>query len=495
MNEDLKNLQYFNILDNQILNNHSNYENVEELLSDTDSKIYAHQNVPDFYSKDTKFYNSLLESPVVGEVLKQADNFATLGIDIKDVVNMICHLGNILNLKDFNRLPDRYICRRMHAHKNYITSALIQLSRTKILDIRYINNKLFIKLNRDLIINDEYITAKRKSFWNYDSSFYNHIMDKYDTLYYYDYCFDVALKHKREDILGFTVAYAELCGTLFESDRRKADLAKYGSRQDIMYAEIPMHIISIATFMPIKDIRSYCNKLCTFAPYISKRDKVYDYNKIFSPYYNENYKDHNLISYKSADNSERALITENSVIIYKDAFLSSKAGKNVMKNLDYYKRIILNILKNNRKNKLYDAETDDKVRLMTLNYINSQDFIDQTNPNNFKPKEIKNGQSILNLKALHQRQHKVCMPKGKIISVHLDKLNLDKAIYLFKIETQKLNENEFIGKRAFKTTVKNLKLLNNFIQSKLNDLIENEVNISSYINRIKKYDLESQFSF
>lgn len=294
---------------------------------------YANENVEGYYGNNTWHLELKKNSEIIGILLQNLNYFNNINVNLDQVITTLCSLMNYCkNRYNFFTLPDRFVTIRNELSKEKTESILFILSNTDILDIKYVDDKLNVKLNRDIVAKDEYLNYKKEAFYFSDCRVYDRCC-KDGTIFFFPPTKKTILRNIRFTLLGLTVASYQL-----QKQNNILQNIPNIERPDITYMEIPIDEICYITKCDKRLIYKYLKELCKNTNYVSKHDKVYIDSKGMKHYYNNAYKECDLTKVDT-DNLEEGhpKVTNNSIILYNDNFKLSNTGKYITKNLEKYK--------------------------------------------------------------------------------------------------------------------------------------------------------------
>ena len=443
-------------------------------LKQIDAVDIAYDLVPVYFKKNTLKYDLLEKSILAGEILKFKEELEFKNITIEQAMLAICSFYNLYKENNYYKVPDRFLARRLQISTSKIQSIFYILNKSNIIDIKIVDGDIWTKLNNNLLEKDEYFKYRCTKSLKRDKKVLKNI-GPYG-IYSSELTDNYFFKHLRETILGITIAYNNLIGKTFNSDRRNQDLAMYGERTDIKYLEIPIHIIIRETKLPEKYIRYYIKQLLDNADYAAKRDRVYQSNIYDSTYYWENYKSASLVDYKEAKkDDDRLLVTENSIILFVDNFNRTHTGQNVNKNLDYYTKVVVHSLQQVLDQNILIEEDYQKVNYIVKDYLERSmiDRLIENSESNFSKEDLKKynkeKSQLIDPNKLKLRNRGSKDFGGHKIKVNFTKLNIDKAIKALSLALFQL-ESLDIPKRQIKYNDKLITKLITYIKDKLDTI-------------------------
>lgn len=433
-----------------------------------------HDQIDKYFKPNAKMYKAIQKSQVLGEILSCQNHLDKYDITPSQAMQAICSFFNIVRSNGYVRLADRYIAKHLSIGKEKVNQIFFALCKTNLLDLKIENGFIQIKLNKELLVEDEYFRYRCVRGFKKDKQLA--AQQGSEGMYFYENNYRTFFRNLRETVMGITIAYNELRGHKFDSTRRQSDLVKYGERTDIKYLEIPVHIICNTTRLPLGYIESYVQKLLKGAKYISKRDKVYQSNIYDSTYYWEDYKSASLVDYKEAkEDLDRLEVTEHSAILFVEEFKNTHTGKNVLKKLDNYKQIVLaafqNILETNcliaedqiRINNIVKESIENNFNTYKGNWITD-------NENNKSQFIFDNGNSLIPVSKMCKVKRGINWMHKKV-NVNFNKLNIEKAVKLIKYLLKQL-EDINICSRHSKYNTNTITKLVNYIKEQIDNCKE-----------------------
>lgn len=341
---------------------------LEESLKEKDFRLQDNNKykmtVEKLYNRKSWYYFYKKDSQIINLILENYDWIRGTGISVDDIIKTFCSILNYLYTKnkEFFRVPDRYLTIRNQLSRQLTEKIIILLAKSNIIDLLYVDSELWIKLNWNLIDNDEFIEWKRKSFLKSDAKAIIKCEEKYNNVYFYSYTKKTIYKHLRRAILGLSLAYSllrdEVCGT---SKLNNTQNVKINKRDDIMYIDLPLDIICNITHKDEYEIMAYICQLCKNTNYISRHNKSYVDSingtqlQLDSHFVNNEYKKFDLkyVIHNEEENNkyyeddwgvqwdkEHYPVKENSLILYIDNFNNSETGKFINKHIKEYMDII-----------------------------------------------------------------------------------------------------------------------------------------------------------
>lgn len=485
---------------------------------------YAKTNLDNFYSELCWHKDLKQKSFIIGFLLENKSFLDSYNITIDEAVMAICSLLNYKKCNGkLNRLPNRYITRRTETSKAKIQSLFIFLSvkLPQIFEIKSSYGEILIKVNEKQLLEDKYIKLKCKKFNPKDMYYMAELMKDLGTIYFNKLSKRTLMKRIKEIIIGISIVYTNLIDKYITPEKQLKDQQTYGKRKDIMYIEVPIHIISKALNISSKEVLRILNQTCKSSTYISRHNKVYVDGQ-WNHYYNENYKDTQfstkLVDYKEEPIQEgKRPVTAFSYIIHKEEFDKCSISKRIKKNLSEYENIIIRELTKYSIDKNYgkadnfykDFYEFDEEELNDMLYKNNEIIesskqqtyticdgqLEYSEEYVFDPEDLYSEEpnmSVKSLKHINKSYDKTEARTKKTLTLtgvsHIYKIK--EMCYCLKDVIERLGSEE-TNIKDFNQYLKMVDILKEKILDKLNEFKNNSKKLSRLKLYISKFNLET----
>ena len=490
-------------LDTMILSNYSDIpslKNAKNRLNSFDKIDIAALYVKDKEHKQkwTWYAEEKKMSTILGSLIDQEWLLKKYNITIEKAILIICSLYNFCNgsintkVDTYFKVPDRFLRYRSQLSRKTIRKLLFILKRTDILELKQFKDGLYIKLNKNLISKDLYILKRAKREKRKDAKKLLYCAEKYNRYYYEAYSYQTALNQLRKAILGISMAYSQLMEKEI-LNKRYEDSQLYGERKDIKYIEVPVHLIAHILNISESKITRYLRILVKSCNYIAKHDKVYVKTNNMDNYYNDFYKQFDLLNTKETKlDNDHPIITKNSYILFMDNFEKTKTYYDISKHLQEYKDLIIETLELNQLEidlntiQLEENDKDDDITHFSKGLKTELDH------ENKKSEYVyRNDTSVIRADKIKGSKKQFSKNYRRVI-VDFDKLSINSALNYLKKSIKKIYDYE-LEEKEFNHHKNLIIKLTNWVQEKLNKCNKNSDSYKNIKNLI--YDSNLGYNF
>lgn len=333
----------FKDIDNYILENNS-IAIAKELCNKINHSNSTTTSINNYYKNKQWCWNRDLKSnsEVMYYLFLHKQELDDINVSIESAVISLTALLYIVKTSSYVRLPNRFIAIRAKLSRKQVYYLFNILSLTDLLNIKINNNKMYVKINKNILLKDKYMIHKCKQVYKSNFLALDKIREEQGSVYFSSYCNRVFYLNWKQVIFGFTYYYNYMYKEYLTSKQRYEDIQKYGERTDIQYMEIPIHILKNVLNTTEEKILMYVRTLCKISNYVSTHNKVYIDSNNIEHYYNHEYKKCNLDKYNTAIYEEgRPIVTKYSIILHTSNFYNSNIYKHIINNEQEYREAII----------------------------------------------------------------------------------------------------------------------------------------------------------
>lgn len=278
------------------------------------------------YGPSSKLAQFFLDSNLWVEIYKVKDILARFNIKPIQVIQFLSAIRTVRHINHigtnkFIQVPDRLISYRFNLSRKLVACIVSILSRTPIITSIKIGKfgEFYIVLNEKLIANDSLFIIKH-SLYEPVTRYYRKLLltDDVRSLYYDPIRNDTKATNKTYELMSLTFSYNRFITPDIYTNNNRDQM--YEHRQDIMYAHIPIRMLSSITGLSQNEILSHFIKVCRNCSWMKLHKKSYIDTEDGPAYYNSDYNERELEDAEkvSADNVERTVIDKYSLIIFKN---------------------------------------------------------------------------------------------------------------------------------------------------------------------------------
>ena len=276
-------------------------------------------------------------------------------------------------------------------------------------------------------------------------------------------------------------------------NKRYEDSQLYGERKDIKYIEVPVHLIAHILNISESKITRYLRILVKSCNYIAKHDKVYVKTNNMDNYYNDFYKQFDLLNTKETKlDNDHPIITKNSYILFIDNFEKTKTYYDISKHLQEYKDLIIETLELNQLEidlntiPLEENDKDDDITHFSKGLKTELDH------ENEKSEYVYRDDTSVIIADKIKGSKKQFSKNYKRVIVDFDKLSINSALNYLKKSIKKIYDYE-LEEKEFNHHKNLIVKLTNWVQEKLNKCNKNSDSYKNIKNLI--YDSNLSYNF
>lgn len=333
-------------------------KSIEELNRPIEVRNGLKSGLKDLYSNihTTKNKKSKKDSEILYRLTSKIKYIKQYRIQTDMIVKCLCSLIYYTNSKQFFRLPDRFICRRLQTSRQVVYNIIHLLSICGIVAQTMEKGYILVKINWSLFrqkdkktgkykLTDPYIAHCLKKFNKADKDCLENVKDEFDSVFLKLFEHEYKNFKTNQTILEISMVYTKLLEHQYFSQTYLEDREAYGdNKAGLQYIQVPYILISYLTGLSQKEIEKHLYDLCKHTNYITFHERIYDtkitnkYGEIIAlgdNYYNEYY-----IQFDLAENGnillneDHPIVNHESYIIFKEKFEMSLVGSGVLENIE-----------------------------------------------------------------------------------------------------------------------------------------------------------------
>lgn len=319
-----------------------------------------------FYGPNAKLKEQGKDSKILIELYKIAPIMIRLGINVYNVITALSVFRSLritkhIGTNTYMRVPDRLLAYRCHLSRNKVELLIAVLTKTDLIKKVKIGRmgEMYVILNEKLICNDKYFIEKHKIYHGTNRGYmYLLSRDNIGSFYFDPVSNPTKAMKLTEKIMFLTMAYNRfITPEIYRNTNRDQ---QYEHRSDIIYAKIPIRMLSSILGLSQAQIMSHIRKITANCSWMKLHKLSYADNDNGPAYYDNFYQEREKVSVEEAyqQNNTRTRLDEYCMILFPSHLNEARWYRKYKKEYKFYEQymfkwIYYNVYLPEEKNKEY----------------------------------------------------------------------------------------------------------------------------------------------
>lgn len=297
-----------------------------------------------FNGPNAKLKEQGKNSQVLIELYKILPIMARIGISAYTVMTALSvfrtlRISKHIGTNTYMRVPDRLLAYRCHLSRNNVDLMMAALTKTDLIKkVKFGNiGEMYVVLNEKLICNDELFIEKHKIYHGTNRGYmYLLSRDNIGSFYFDPVSNPTKAKKLTEKIMFLTFAYNRfITPEIYRNTNRDQ---QYEHRSDILYAKIPIRMLSSILGLSQAQIMSHIRKITANCSWMKLHKLSYSDNDMGSAYYDNLYQEREKVTVEEAyqQNNTRTRLDEYCMILFPSHLNEARWYRKYKKEYKFY---------------------------------------------------------------------------------------------------------------------------------------------------------------
>lgn len=299
-----------------------------------------------FYGPNAKLKEQGKDSKILIELYKIAPIMIRLGINVYNVITALSVFRSLritkhIGTNTYMRVPDRLLAYRCHLSRNKVELLIAVLTKTDLIKKVKIGRmgEMYVILDEKLICNDKYFIEKHKIYHGTNRGYmYLLSRDNIGSFYFDPVSNPTKAMKLTEKIMFLTMAYNRfITPEIYRNTNRDQ---QYEHRSDIIYAKIPIRMLSSILGLSQAQIMSHIRKITANCSWMKLHKLSYADNDSGPAYYDNFYQEREKVSVEEAyqQNNTRTRLDEYCMILFPSRLNEARWYRKYKKEYKFYEQ-------------------------------------------------------------------------------------------------------------------------------------------------------------
>lgn len=299
-----------------------------------------------FYGPNAKLKEQGKDSKILIELYKIAPIMIRLGINVYNVITALSVFRSLritkhIGTNTYMRVPDRLLAYRCHLSRNKVELLIAVLTKTDLIKKVKIGRmgEMYVILDEKLICNDKYFIEKHKIYHGTNRGYmYLLSRDNIGSFYFDPVSNPTKAMKLTEKIMFLTMAYNRfITPEIYRNTNRDQ---QYEHRSDIIYAKIPIRMLSSILGLSQAEIMSHIRKITANCSWMKLHKLSYADNDNGPAYYDNFYQEREKVSVEEAyqQNNTRTRLDEYCMILFPSHLNEARWYRKYKKEYKFYEQ-------------------------------------------------------------------------------------------------------------------------------------------------------------
>lgn len=299
-----------------------------------------------FYGPNAKLKEQGKDSKILIELYKIAPIMIRLGINVYNVITALSVFRSLritkhIGTNTYMRVPDRLLAYRCHLSRNKVELLIAILTKTDLIKKVKIGRmgEMYVILDEKLICNDKYFIEKHKIYHGTNRGYmYLLSRDNIGSFYFDPVSNPTKAMKLTEKIMFLTMAYNRfITPEIYRNTNRDQ---QYEHRSDIIYAKIPIRMLSSILGLSQAQIMSHIRKITANCSWMKLHKVSYADNDNGPAYYDNFYQEREKVSVEEAyqQNNTRTKLDEYCMILFPSHLNEARWYRKYKKEYKFYEQ-------------------------------------------------------------------------------------------------------------------------------------------------------------
>lgn len=299
-----------------------------------------------FYGPNAKLKEQGKDSKILIELYKIAPIIIRLGINVYNVITALSVFRSLritkhIGTNTYMRVPDRLLAYRCHLSRNKVELLIAVLTKTDLIKKVKIGRmgEMYVILDEKLICNDKYFIEKHKIYHGTNRGYmYLLSRDNIGSFYFDPVSNPTKAMKLTEKIMFLTMAYNRfITPEIYRNTNRDQ---QYEHRSDIIYAKIPIRMLSSILGLSQAQIMSHIRKITANCSWMKLHKVSYADNDNGPAYYDNFYQEREKVSVEEAyqQNNTRTRLDEYCMILFPSHLNEARWYRKYKKEYKFYEQ-------------------------------------------------------------------------------------------------------------------------------------------------------------
>ena len=299
-----------------------------------------------FYGPNAKLKEQGKDSKILIELYKIAPIMIRLGINVYNVITALSVFRSLritkhIGTNTYMRVPDRLLAYRCHLSRNKVELLIAVLTKTDLIKKVKIGRmgEMYVILNEKLICSDKYFIEKHKIYHGTNRGYmYLLSRDNIGSFYFDPVSNPTKAMKLTEKIMFLTMAYNRfITPEIYRNTNREQ---QYEHRSNIIYAKIPIRMLSSILGLPQAEIMSHIRKITANCSWMKLHKLSYADNDNGPAYYDNFYQEREKVSVEEAyqQNNTRTRLDEYCMILFPSHLNEARWYRKYKKEYKFYEQ-------------------------------------------------------------------------------------------------------------------------------------------------------------
>ena len=299
-----------------------------------------------FYGPNAKLKEQGKDSKILIELYKIAPIMIRLGINVYNVITALSVFRSLritkhIGTNTYMRVPDRLLSYRCHLSRNKVELLIAILTKTDLIKKVKIGRmgEMYVILDEKLICNDKYFIEKHKIYHGTNRGYmYLLSRDNIGSFYFDPVSNPTKAMKLTEKIMFLTMAYNRfITPEIYRNTNRDQ---QYEHRSDIIYAKIPIRMLSSILGLSQAQIMSHIRKITANCSWMKLHKLSYADNDNGPAYYDNFYQEREKVSVEEAyqQNNTRTRLDEYCMILFPSHLNEARWYRKYKKEYKFYEQ-------------------------------------------------------------------------------------------------------------------------------------------------------------
>lgn len=299
-----------------------------------------------FYGPNAKLKEQGKDSKILIELYKIAPIMIRLGINVYNVITALSVFRSLritkhIGTNTYMRVPDRLLAYRCHLSRNKVELLIAVLTKTDLIKKVKIGRmgEMYVILDEKLICNNKYFIEKHKIYHGTNRGYmYLLSRDNIGSFYFDPVSNPTKAMKLTEKIMFLTMAYNRfITPEIYRNTNRDQ---QYEHRSDIIYAKIPIRMLSSILGLSQAQIMSHIRKITANCSWMKLHKLSYADNDNGPAYYDNFYQEREKVSVEKAyqQNNTRTRLDEYCMILFPSHLNEARWYRKYKKEYKFYEQ-------------------------------------------------------------------------------------------------------------------------------------------------------------
>lgn len=299
-----------------------------------------------FYGPNAKLKEQGKNSKILIELYKISPIMIRLGISVYNVITALSVFRSLritkhIGTNTYIRVPDRLLAYRCHLSRNKVELLIAVLTKTDLIKKVKIGKmgEMYVILDEKIICNDKYFIEKHKIYHGTNRGYMYLLSRDNIASFYFDPISNPTKAMKlTEKIMFLTMAYNRfITPEIYRNTNRDQ---QYEHRSDIIYAKIPIRMLSSILGLSQAQIMSHIRKITANCSWMKLHKLSYADDQNGPAYYDNLYQEREKVSIEKAyqQNNTRTRLDEYCMILFPSHLNEARWYRKYKKEYKFYEQ-------------------------------------------------------------------------------------------------------------------------------------------------------------